>query len=48
MTVFAMTEDLSDDESYGVSIDNSIRENEERLEPIIMEQFVEDKISMIQ
>ena len=48
MTAYTMTDDLSDDESYGVSIDNSIRENEERLEPIIMEQFVEDKISMIQ
>ena len=44
MTAFAMTEDLSDDESYGVSINNSTREKKERLEPIIMEQFVEDKI----
>ena len=48
MTTFAITEDPSDDELYGVSIDNSIRENKERLEPTIMEQFVEDKISMIQ
>ena len=46
MTAFAMTEDLSDDESYGVSIDNSMRENKEMLEPIIMEQFVEYKISV--
>ena len=46
MTTFAMTEDLSDDESYGASINNSIRENNEMLEATIMEQFVEDKISV--
>ena len=47
MTTFAMTEDLSDDESYGASIDNSIRENNEMLEPTIMEQFVEDKFPLM-
>ena len=46
MTTFAMSEDLSDDESYGASINNSIRENNEMLEPTIMEKFVEDKISV--
>ena len=46
MTAYTMTDDLSDDESYGTSIDNSIRENNEMLEPIIMEQFVEDTISV--
>ena len=29
MTAFAMTEDLSDNKSYGVSVDNSIRDNKE-------------------
>ena len=38
MTTFSMTEDLSDFESYGASIDNSIRENREMLESTIMEQ----------
>ena len=38
MTTFSMTKDLSDFESYGASIDNSIRENREMLESTIMEQ----------
>ena len=46
MITFEMTEDLSDDKSYGASIDNNIRENKEMLEPTIIEQFVEDKISV--
>ena len=41
-----MTEDLSDDESYDVSIDNSITESKEMLEPKIMEQFVEGRNSV--
>ena len=46
MTAFVMTEDFSDDESCGASIDNGIREIKEILEPTIMEKFVEDKISV--
>ena len=46
MNALAMAENILDDESYGASIDISIRENKEMLEPTIMEQLVEDKISV--
>ena len=46
MNALAMTEDLSNDESYGISIDISIRENKEMLEPTIIAQLVEDHISV--